>query len=99
MTMSDNYTQVSTPSTEDVREYFAFNDFHRYHERTPERYELFDQWLAEHDREVVAQTCERLLDVVHDEELLSWYGGQLFISQAVIISSLLATELKEVPNE
>jgi hypothetical protein len=97
--MSDNYTQVSTPSTADVREYFAFRDSHTWSERVPERYELFDQWLAEHDREVVAQTCERLLDVVHDEDMLSSYGGQLFISQAVIVSAIQATELEGVSNE
>jgi hypothetical protein len=50
--MSDDYTRVSTPSTEDVREYFAFGDFHGWSERVPERYELFDRWLAEHDRQV-----------------------------------------------
>lgn len=49
--MSDDYTRVSTPSTADVREYFAFGDFHAWSERVPERYELFDQWLAEHDRQ------------------------------------------------
>jgi hypothetical protein len=51
--MSDDYTRVSTPSTEDVREYFAFGDFHGWSERVPERYELFDRWLAEHDRQVL----------------------------------------------
>jgi hypothetical protein len=50
--MSDEYTRVSTPSTEDVREYFAFGDFHTWSERVPDRYELFDRWLAEHDRQV-----------------------------------------------
>jgi len=74
--MSDDYTRVSTPSTEDVREYFAFGDSHTWSERVPDRYELFDRWLAEHDRQVQAQACERLLDDVYDEELLSWYGGQ-----------------------
>jgi len=70
--MSDEYTRVSTPSTEDVREYFAFGDFHGWSERVPDRYELFDRWLAEHDRQVA--------ELVHNEtvaEMVStWMSGK-----------------------
>jgi hypothetical protein len=62
--MSDDYARVSTPSTADVREYFAFGDFHAWSERVPERYELFDAWLAEHDRQVAERVHDETVQVM-----------------------------------
>lgn len=70
--MSDNYTTVTTPSTDDVRECFAFRDSPTWSERVPERYELFDAWLAEHDQQVLygyvkMPTREKLVAALVDE--------------------------------
>jgi len=47
-----------TPTTEEVRDYFAFGDFHGWSERVPERYELFDRIMAEHNRKVSERVHE-----------------------------------------
>jgi hypothetical protein len=72
--MSDDYTRISTPSTEDVREYFAFGDSHTWSERVPDRYELFDRWLAEHDRQVAETAWCAGLDAGH----FRWYNKESF---------------------
>lgn len=50
--MSDTETDEWTPSTEQVRSHYVFNQSNQW---DAERGEAFDRWLATHDAEVQAQ--------------------------------------------
>ena len=91
--MSDDYT----PTTLVVRGHYAWKS--ESIAAAPsyiEGVEQFDRWLVEHESTVAARVCASLLEVAHDEGVMVSVGGQLFISQAVMVSAIQAAERGEV---